>query len=312
VDAYLPPSARGSGVSSITVLEKLLSEVITRQVDRQFSARRQMAISEMLFRKADVLASEADGHDRMKTPRETRLNGLLLAFGHFFLADRLRSAVAGKSGYGDAWSRLSAKGNRVYVRTCLAIARAFVELDDPLRDNEVASSAPQTKPDERRRLYEVAIEFMQHAAHRSDVFVRHLHSHRREVLHGLLLKSAEVRTWVTIAKRRPLPTDEQALPGLEAARRYLEDAETILHDMGVPNEPARRVWLERISLFIGSAKELHPQVASNAFAALVEAELATAARLMGGSDFWGPLIDRQRKRWKLTREKWRQAHVSQN
>lgn len=305
VDAYLLGAQKASAPSSITDLEARLGSVITGQVNRQYSARRQMAISEMLFRKADVLASAADECDRFATPRVQRLRALLVAFGHFFVADRLRSHVSGKSGYGVAWSRLSAKGNRVYVRTCLAIARTLVELDQPLPGKPAKRSVD---PSWQRARYAIAIEFMQHAAHRSDVFVRHLHPHRREVLHGLLLKSSEVRTWATIAKFRPLSEAGAAAtthvaPSLEQARCYLEDAETILHDMGVPNEPARRVWLERISLFIGSVQELHPRAEAHAFAALVEADLDTAERLMGDSDFWGPLILRQRDRWKETRKR---------
>lgn len=272
------------GLVDSTRLGKLVEDTNRRKGP----ARKQLVMSDLLSRYADVLGTIADRADRHgPDSRLKRLTLLMKAFAYFFIADRLRSGVAGKSGLGTAWAAVPAKPTRIYMRTCLSIARCLVELDDPPLPRDAGEHEDARRRPEPRRplsrcageLYECAKEWAQQGSFLVDLFVRHLSGHRRESLQSLLLMTALVRTWVVVSGRgeghetesvngrAALRGEGQAagherlvLPQLGDAVTYLQDADRLLNDMGAPSVDARRVWTERLTWLIGLAKQLHDDV----------------------------------------------------
>ena len=312
VDTYFRGLTKTSVDLRIHQLEKLLGEALDRHIAARHGNRRQRSISDLLARYGDILATHADHRDR-DTQGLERLRGLLEAFGALWLADRIRSHCAGKSGFGVNWAMVSAKPNRVYVRTSLAVARALSKMVEAHQKELAGGTAGPAMLDGLRA---AARDFMSHAAHRRDVYVRHLHPHRREALHGLLLSTSVARTWHAVAGPLGMKT-QQGQTGQEIALCSLEEAEGILLELGVPLEVARRIWVERISLFIRGAKDSARAGDERRFktlSALIERDLTAAYRLAetvpptaegipphvreGVAAFWGPLVDRQWNRWR--------------
>ncbi|MCE4554280.1 hypothetical protein [Pelomonas cellulosilytica] len=307
---------------SVRELESRLDKVLKDILVAGHSDRVRLVISEMLCRYADILATKADNLARESAVRKDRLEQLLEAFAHFYIADRVRSHVSGKSGFGTAWASVSGKPSRVYTRTCLSIARCVVEIDDVDPDE----TKPKRKPasaERRASLYSSAEKWVQHAANRVDVYVRHLGAHRRESIHGSLLMAAVVRTWVTVAAKgvaRRDAWDPQA-PQLEHALSYLLDADRVLNDMGAPQTTELRVRIERVCWLIGRYNELAARLRENprvggrgnkkpseplkqqkerqlsTLGQLIALDLRGAWRLGGDSGFYKPLIRRQQMRW---------------
>ncbi|MGM9484783.1 hypothetical protein ACS5PN_26550 [Roseateles sp. NT4] len=293
VQQFMDTSADGD--FSITRLEAALGNILRELLKNSRRGElNKTAASDLLFRLADITATKIDEESR-ECGKALALRGFLRTFCRFFLADRLRSEVAGKSGYGVNWRALSAKPNRVYVRSCLKIARLLVE-QKPKTGEPKDDVSKGYRPD---ALYRSAVGFVQHATHRANVYTRHLHTFQRERISALLLMSSIVRTWVLVARHAPEPLLLESLPALDHARHYVDGAEELLLELEVPTVLARRHWLERVSLWVGLAKAAPDAELRETYSKLVQADLETATRLSKGASnyFWGPLVERQRKRW---------------
>lgn len=183
------------------------------------SAHERNALSDMLLRLAEIRALDADQHADWKF----RLPEFLDAYGLYWLADRLRSsAISTEDDIG--WPMVSAIPIRIYIRVTLKISRILTSMPDADDESKAAARA-----------------FYAHARARLDVYSRHLFRLPRERVAMLLLMATAARTWVDVQD-----TDlKSVLQHLKASQAYIDEAQNVLLELGMPSAMQCRFFFER-------------------------------------------------------------------
>ncbi|MFN0184441.1 MAG: hypothetical protein ACKVQR_11555, partial [Aquabacterium sp.] len=225
------------------------------------------AAADLLNRYAELRAGRAAAAGGGRSALPARV----LVYSAYFVADRVRSDSARAMG-AVGWPMASARPMRYYIRACLEMARLL---------------AGHSSGD-RARATRVAIAFFDHARERLDVYARHLFRLPRERLSMLLLLAEAARVWAKIgvdASDWPAEFDSPMI-----SLDYLERAEHLLFELGLPPIPARRFCYERVQtlecIIAASADD------TGSLRALIERDRAALLGMAAGSPFWEGVVAR--------------------
>ncbi len=232
--------------------------------------RHAVMTADVLYRLGEVLAELAD---RRLNWRET-LPEFLDAYAVYWIADRVR-ARATEHVDELGWPLVSARPVRFYIRISLKIARLLAEGQ--------GGDTPR---------WLAGVAWFDHARERLELYSRHLYRLPRERLAMLLLLAASARVWAEMLEQAGRPADGAA--ELETSFTYVQQAERLALELGLPGLLARRLLFERIKTarrIVGSAIGDHEGLRTT-----MQIDFAVLTRLTTGSRFWAELIERQQER----------------
>jgi hypothetical protein len=199
------------------------------------------AAIDILFRLGEILATIADGKDTNRmdaageksatnvVPLETLVD-FAIACSIYWIADRMRSALAIDASVSLHWPISGAKSFRYYIRILFKLARLVLD---------------GTPRSQREAVQPIAEGLMRLGQNRLGVLTRHHFRYQREQISALLLESNRLRSWVRIRVERSVSeywmeweklheTDRRHFEEQQSAQRALVDASARLARMEGP------------------------------------------------------------------------------
>jgi hypothetical protein len=258
-----------------------LGDVATRIVGKLPSQRALNEVSDVLFRLGEILAAKADevdyGTATLHPTRPSTEEGLVAfgnAYGAFWIADRLRASAAFQPDASIAWSIVSARSMRYFVRTSLKLAKFL----DRLRSRDDVHLQSQSN------------EFYVLARGRVDAYSRHLFRIPAERLNMLLLMVSTARVRSTLDFQTDKVIDMRG-EYADVSLEYLSDAEALWVRLGCPLSIGKRLFLERVKTLscVLNLDRQAPQAA--VYERRIRNDKTVLRQMSQGSAFWMRIVD---------------------
>lgn len=228
-------------------------------------------VADILFRKAEIIATRADSSasmpasslDEANRLRQELLKLFANACAVYRVADRVRSSVGTDEAHSLSWPAAGARSLRYYVRACLKLARLL------LPSGEHSGSG---------RLTDLSEALLEHAQSRLGVYTRHHFRHHRERVSAMLLESARIRTWVRVACQLSLPFYSQTWHEMLAQPGLVLDVPDESAQFGAARSATaalrtrRRTWPKRLSVSLDQSIQAYVETLEGQWVVLRESE----------------------------------------